>query len=280
MEAQKVQPLIVAGCDGRAGGHDALVLARILAEALGDEVLAAYVDAGPEPERDPQADLDAAFAGSRLNRSLRRLSAASPAHALDELVAEERPRLLVVGSTHQSGWGRVQPGAVGERLLGHTACPLAITPRGFAESPVATAEHPLRVLAVGFDGTATAGAALGLAAEIAAAASGTVRVIAVGRQVTPEVAAAASGSAAIPALPDLQQQLADVVEPLPESLRAQPIYERGDPASILLERAEHGVDLLVIGSRSHTRAETLLLGGTAASLVRQAPCPVLVVPPA
>ena len=276
MEIEAEQPLIVAGYDGRPGGDDALMLARILAESLGLGLLGVHAGEA-EPADELAAGFERALGGSSVEASFEALPSPSPADALEALALEQRTRLLVVGSTHQTGWGRVHPGAVGERLLGRTACPLAIAPRGFAEKAPAEAEHYLRVLAVGFDGTATGDDALALAAAIAERARGTVRVIAVGHPAPPQATAAAGSNLGAS---DLQNRLAAAVAELPDPLRAQPIYERGDPAAVLLGHADEGVDLLVIGSRTHSRTGALLLGGTATSLVRQAPCPVLVVPPA
>ena len=51
----------------------------------------------------------------------------------------------------------------------------------------------------------------------------------------------------------------------------------GEPASVLASAAG-GADLLVVGARGHTGLAGLLIGSTAASVVRHAPCPVVVVP--
>ena len=54
--------------------------------------------------------------------------------------------------------------------------------------------------------------------------------------------------------------------------------EAGQPGQRLCAlAAEHGVDLLVIGSRGHTELKALLLGSVSNQVVHGAPCPVLVV---
>jgi nucleotide-binding universal stress UspA family protein len=51
----------------------------------------------------------------------------------------------------------------------------------------------------------------------------------------------------------------------------------GSPAETLLELT-HRVDLLVVGSRGWGPIRRILLGSTAARLIREAACPVLVLP--
>ena len=54
----------------------------------------------------------------------------------------------------------------------------------------------------------------------------------------------------------------------------------GDPAAGILRYArDHGVDLLVLGTHGRTGLRRLVLGSVAERVVRQAPCPVMVVRP-
>ncbi len=53
----------------------------------------------------------------------------------------------------------------------------------------------------------------------------------------------------------------------------------GDPATCIHEEAKRlGADLIVIGSHGHGAIYDLLIGSTAARLLKKSPCPVLVVP--
>jgi nucleotide-binding universal stress UspA family protein len=78
--------------------------------------------------------------------------------------------------------------------------------------------------------------------------------------------------------PDFQTQLNHAVAALAPELRALPVFERGDPVQKLLEDAEIGVDLLVLGSRGFGPVMRLLIGSVSSRVIREAPCPVLVVP--
>jgi nucleotide-binding universal stress UspA family protein len=58
------------------------------------------------------------------------------------------------------------------------------------------------------------------------------------------------------------------------------VIQEGEVAPELLKlAAEHKIGLLVIGSRGHHGLDRLLQGSVAEKVFRQAPCPVLVVPP-
>jgi len=63
-------------------------------------------------------------------------------------------------------------------------------------------------------------------------------------------------------------------------LRHQILLEEGDIADVLLRMVRgHAIDLIVIGTRGHRGIKRMLLGSVAEKVFRQAPCPVLIVPP-
>ena len=63
-------------------------------------------------------------------------------------------------------------------------------------------------------------------------------------------------------------------------LRHRTLLEEGDVVEVLLRLVrEHAIDLLVIGTRGHRGVKRMLLGSVAEKVFREAPCPVLVVPP-
>ena len=58
---------------------------------------------------------------------------------------------------------------------------------------------------------------------------------------------------------------------------AEGCYRKGDPESAILDYAkEWGADLIVVGSHDRSRMERLLLGSVSESVVKHAPCSVLV----
>lgn len=278
---------IVVGYKASAEGRDALALGELLARTAGSGLLAVRVQSRHDQQDRPATDeleaelADALSTSSVGFRALVRANAAAPRALLDLAAAEADIGLIVLGSTHRAGIGRVMPGGAAERLLAGAPCSIAVAPRGYADSAPADANEPLaddlRVLAVGFDGSAEGKAALGLASTLAVAAGATLRVIAVGPRAS--VAAGLNPPASVGApIVDLQAKLHEVVAALPEDLRALPVYEQGEAAHTLLERAEEGVDLLVIGSRGHGPVSSVLLGSTSSAVIAASPCPVVVVP--
>lgn len=66
-----------------------------------------------------------------------------------------------------------------------------------------------------------------------------------------------------------------------ESLRVTALLIQGYTAEkILAEAVRLGVDLIVMGSHGHGGLHHLLMGSVAEGVVRKAPCPVVLVPPA
>jgi nucleotide-binding universal stress UspA family protein len=272
---------IVVGFDDSERGLDALRLGELLARTAGAKLRVARVhpELPASESRETTERLRGELAG--LVRSSDpvvepiALSGGSPARALHELAeAEPRTGLIVLGSTHRAGLGRVMPGGVAERLLSGAPCPVAVAPRGYEPDQ-------LRVVAVGFDGSAEARAAVELAAAIGGLAEATLRVIAVGRPATAEVAGRgqpiAGAGVGGPDL-DLQSELHEIASDLPAELRTLPVFERGSPVRRLRARAEQGVDLVVVGSRGYGPLRAVLLGSVSSMIVRDAPCPVLVTP--
>lgn len=275
---------VVVGYDEREVSRDALALARLLAETTGARLVVAAVfpyDArhmGLDAYRQALAeDRERLLAplldelGGPDKAEVQALGNHSAPHALHQLVEDSEADMVVIGSSERAELGRILAGTTAERLLHGSPCPVAVAPRGYRDS-----DPGLRVIAVAFDGSPESTAALRLAADLAFRAAATVRIIAVLPKVGapgPEAMQARTAWRA-----ELRDQVHDEAAALPSELRAQPIVAEGDPASVLAEHAEQGVDLLVTGSRAYGPVRRLLLGSVSSALMRTAPCPVLVVP--
>ena len=245
MAEAPLYPQVIVGYVETERGEDARVLAERIVERDGGELKIIHVERG------------------------------SPADALQALAERGDADLIVLGSTHHAHLGAVAPGSVAEHLLHGARCRLVIAPKGYAAAD--HSQDRLRVAAVGYNGMAESYAALEEAARLASKFGGSLRVIAVATPV-PGMGAAAAAQAGAEAGPDFQTQLNQAVAGLPGELRALPVFERGDPVEKLLEAAEMGVDLLVLGSRGFGPVMRLLLGSVSSRVIREAPCPVLVVP--
>ena len=74
-------------------------------------------------------------------------------------------------------------------------------------------------------------------------------------------------------LHDIGVALRERVPQVRVRLRAGPTVE-----TILAEASDAGADLIVVGAHRHARARQLLLGSVSKALIKDAPCPVTVVP--
>ena len=259
-------PKIVAGFEPNERGEDAVKLGELLADAVGGHLSQVHVERG------------------------------SPARELYAIAERGEADLIVLGATHRASFGAVAPGSVAEHLLKGARCRLAIAPRGYlraratlaaesagadasdipASSPLPLVRPKLRVIGVGLDGSLESRAALGEASEIAGQAGASIRVIGVSSPI-PKLGAQ-TANAPVSTGSRLEAIVHDAARALPAELRAQPIVERGEPVERLLDRAGQGLDLLVLGSRGFGPVMRIMIGSVSTRIIRQAPCPVLVVP--
>jgi nucleotide-binding universal stress UspA family protein len=239
-------PKVVVGYEENERGEDARVLAELVVARDGGELSMVHV------------------------------RKCDPAKTLGGMAERGEADLIALGSTDRAAIGSVAPGSIAEHLLQGARCRLVIAPKGYAKAD--HSQDRLGVIAVGYDGMAEAQAALDEAAVLARKFGASMRVIGVATPAPPIGAAAAAQAAAQDVGPDFQTRLHDAVAALPAELRALPVLEKGDPVRKLLEDAEMGVDLLILGSRGFGPVMRLLIGSVSARVIRKAPCPVMIVP--
>lgn len=231
---------ILVGNDGSDGGADALELARVLGEATGVGVEARAFDGG------------------------------SPAREINDFAEREEVGTIVVGSPHRGAVGRVLLGSVADGLLHGAPCETLVAPRGYREE-----EHgPFRTIAVAYDDTPEAKAALKRAEEIALACRATIVLFTVSGP--PATVPGPSGyTPAVP--PESAAIVTRAVKGVDERLAATGRALSGIPAAEISAACEEaGADLLVVGSRGYGPALRVLLGSVSTQLMHRAPCPVLV----
>ena len=280
---------ILVGVDGTAGAEDAVAFALALAGVTGATLRLAtafpYDDlrtrASNEAFRDAlredaleMIDRVAAEVGGDVPTEV--VANISPPHALHTLCEETGAALVVVGSTHRGPVGRVLPGSTAERLLHGSPCPVAIVPRGYGSG-----EHPIRTIGVGHDGTDESEAALESAVELARRVGATLRVMRVFDSTQVGTPALMTGPSYVPVHKEIEaRQKADLerrVAELPDDVRAESVFVAGAPGRELADFS-HAVDVLLVGSRGYGPARAVLLGGISHALVRDAACPVIVLP--
>jgi nucleotide-binding universal stress UspA family protein len=276
---------IVVGVDGRQGGRDALRLAGQLAEAGGGDLVAVRVfpyhhrpaltdSPAVEAERlATQAALDHELAEMRISTARTHvIGETSPARALHRIAERERADLLVVGSTHHGAVGRVLAADVALGSLHGSPCPVAVAPTGMANRDAT----PLHRIGVGFDGTPESRQALALAVALTKSAPAHLELLCA---VTAPIPSFAEATYADFGIVDYRAEDEALISRTLEGLDVDAVGEAviGNPVERLVELS-HRVDLLAVGSRGWGPVRRILLGSTAASLIREAACPVLVLP--
>jgi nucleotide-binding universal stress UspA family protein len=276
---------IVVGVDGRQGGRDALRLAGQLAEAGGGELIAVRVfwyqhrpalagsPAVEEERESTQVALDRDLADMGMSTARTHVVGdMSPARALHRMAERERADVLVVGSAHRGAVGRVLGGDVALGSLHGSPCPVAVAPRGMADRDAT----PLSRIGVGFDGTQESRQALAVAVALAKSARAQLELLCAATAPIPLFAEAAYADGEIV---DYRLEAEELISRTLAELDVDAIGNAvvGSPAETLLELT-HRVDLLVVGSRGWGPIRRILLGSTAARLIREAACPVLVLP--
>jgi nucleotide-binding universal stress UspA family protein len=240
---------IVVGVDGRQGGRDALALATVLQRAIEGEVVA--VDVHTAERAVPHAD--------------------PPAETLHAAARHEQADLIVIGT---SGADHHLRGDDAVATLHGAPCAVLVAPHGYAEHP-----HELRLIGVGYDGSRESQHALDLACRLAERADAYVRATTVVWPSSPFWPT----TTRYPGWPATQVSARCRGEELLERAIAG-VRDRVTPevavgkAWQMLASGSADLDLLIVGSRAYGPVRSVVLGSTSTHVVRQARCPVLVLP--
>ncbi|HET7455648.1 MAG TPA: universal stress protein [Solirubrobacterales bacterium] len=275
---------LLVGYDGSDGGRDALELARVMGEATGASVLLVTVlPYGPLPipyeildeeeaERAQPLFEEAKRRLGDLEVETRAFGGGSAAGVINDLAEKEEVETIVVGSPHRGPVGRTLIGSVADGLLHGAPCEVIVAPRGYAEEE----RGPFRTIAVAYDDTPEAKAALARAEAIALECRATIVIFIV--SAPPAVVPGAAGyTPAIP--PEAGAIVTRTVRAVDERLAATGRALSGVPGQAIVEACEEaGADLLVAGSRHYGPVLRVLLGSVSTQLAHRAACPVLVVP--
>jgi nucleotide-binding universal stress UspA family protein len=199
-----------------------------------------------------------------------------PIHGLHQLASYEKADLIVFGAARE-GLADYLHVSLMERMVHGAPCAVAVAPAHYADG----APGQFLRIGVGFSSSKEGLSALHLARELAARAGGRLDVIA-GAGLEPALASYGFSS---PALPEVERQiyqetkttLERVTDELGDEFPFQREVIRGDPASVLIERSSD-LDILTLGSRAYGPVRHVLMGSVSARVMREARCPVLVVP--
>jgi nucleotide-binding universal stress UspA family protein len=285
---------IIVGVDESDRSRDAVALAALLARGSDAElVLVCAYPYDDVPRRganaayrqslreDAEAAIESATAGmSELPRMRTHpIAEVSPAKGIQSVAAEEGASLIVIGSSGRGGVGRVFAGTTAERLLHGAPCPVAVAPEGFH----ALESGDIDTIAVGYDGSVEAKAALVGARSIARVRGARLRLIEVLDATwlgTPALMAGPGpGYVLVPedAEERARTYLAETAATLADDVPTEPVVAVGAPEQVLADESK-SADLVVVGSRGYGPHRAVLLGSVSGRLVRQSASPVLVVP--
>lgn len=276
---------IIAGFDGSDASRAAVRFASRMAAALGGQVTA--VTGYPVPQHvlgkgaadgataalvsDARAQADLTLAElPRDGIASRLVRPGAPAQALVEAADELGGDMIVVGTHHSSGAGRLALSTTADRLIHGAPCPVSIVPAGPDADVVAT-------IGVAYDDSDAARTALGFAARLARALGARLVLISV-------VEPFAGGRFETTADDEVRfrNTVADAADAaaasLAEGLEVEVRTLPGPAGEMLAAAAKEGIDLLVAGSRGYGPLRAVLAGSVSRYLADHAPCPLIVVP--
>ena len=283
---------IIVGVDESDRSKDAVALAALLARGSDAEIT--LVCAYPYDDV-PGRGANAAYrqylredAETAMKRAIegiegmpqvrmRAIPEVSPAKGIQTIAAREGASLIVIGSSSRGGVGRVFAGTTAERLLHGAPCPVAVAPQGFhTREP-----GDIGKISVGYDGSSEAKAALVGARSVARVRGARLRLVEVLDAAWMGTPALMSGPGYILTPDDAEERarnyLAETISALAADVPTEPVVAVGAPEQVLAEESE-SADLVVVGSRGYGPHRAVLLGSVSGRLVREASCPVLVVP--
>lgn len=285
-----MKPTYIVGHDGSDAAGAALRFTNALAGAAGGDVVVAHVyprtirsyakgaSDGPVAALDEQSRADAAqiLTDAGVPVAMQHvMSGGSPTEGLQRLVESRQTALVAVGVTHRGTLGRIVPGGVAEHLLHGAPCPVAVVPADAADTPI-------RTVAVAYDDSREAGAALQVGTALARRLEARLCIIGVS-----QMGQAFAAPMGVPYLVEedrgdaeerLKVRLTSIADALPSELQVDVRVHSGSVAPALVTACGDGVDLLVVGSRGYGPSRSVLLGSVSRYVVDHAPCPVIVVP--
>lgn len=284
---------ILIGVDASERSEDAIALARtlsarsdarlVLAAAVpyapiglvGGEAIAVIVQEAVEQSKERLEIMAATLrdAGHEVDCVTR--GYVSAGQLLQTIAEDQSVDLIVVGSTHTGGMGRVLPGSTAERLLHGAPCPVAVAPVGYRDE----VDRPLRRIGVAFDGSDESRAALRAGVALAARSGGQLDVVTVLDVMGFAAPALMGGPGYDRTRADVEttarEHLESVVAELDPEARPAAWLLAGDPGDELAAFSKD-LDLLLAGSRGYGPMHAVLLGGVSGRLIRKAACPLVI----
>jgi nucleotide-binding universal stress UspA family protein len=224
---------------------------------LGAQPFTAQLDQFRKLMEDKGAAVIEAFKAKAREKGLDAEGSVKTGHPAQVILEEEtRAELVVLGQNGEhADFGGDLIGSIVERVARHSLKPCLVTP--LRHTPVS------KILAA-YDGSAHSSRALHEAIELAVAVHAPLVILTVADNFNRDEARAISEEGI---------KLARAHE-----CPAANLVEEGDPARILLTRAEElGCNLLVVGAYGHSRIREMILGSTTTTLLTESHLPLMLV---
>jgi nucleotide-binding universal stress UspA family protein len=213
-----------------------------------------------------------------------RLLEGQPSHEIAQLAQELTADLLVVGLYSDARVKHLLLGSVTEQLLRRAPCPVLTVRHGVGKA--SETGVPFRRVLCGAD-LRESGAEVVSRALWLAEAFGAELTLLHALEHVPEFEPGAAMQFSLVETQAFRQALAEdardqlraaVPEETRERLAVRDLVKAGAAHEQILRVArEEGAELIVVGARGHSALERALFGSTSRRVVRDAPCPVLVV---
>ncbi len=188
--------------------------------------------------------------------------------------------LILIGTRGNTGFKNLLLGSVAEEVVRIAQCPV-LTVHPADTRPI----EPVRRVLFPTDFSEASDQALSVACRILIGTSETKILLVHAYHITASIVPLGGfRGGVVPLFVDNAQHLAEQMTlPSVEALRSRGFevevhVMRGDPAEVVTDlAAEQDTDLIVMGTRGHSKIRQLLLGSTAERVVEHASCPVLTV---
>jgi nucleotide-binding universal stress UspA family protein len=205
------------------------------------------------------------------------VSRGAPTASLLNLIARERPGLVIVGSHGRTGLARVAMGSVAERIVRHSTSPVLVARTDPA--------WPLSTVLVPLDFSESDEESLHLASVLGTAVPASFELLhvlayrEVAGLIYPEAVAAWSVGERSEREREAEGKIREEAARHPQ-LKSSPLVAVGAPAAGILDEARgSAADLILIATHGRTGLPRLFLGSVAEQVIRYAPCSVLAFSP-
>jgi nucleotide-binding universal stress UspA family protein len=200
----------------------------------------------------------------------------SVARALASAAEDADAPLIVLGSTHRSGVGRVVPGATADAVIQAAPCPVAVVPARYAQG---AGRRPFGLIAAAVDGGPDTERIARVAGRVAARADAALRLITVA-EVPGGPEPMSAGTIGYVTIANASRDCAsDALDRAVRAAGADVTVERrvaGGRVGGAVAKLSEDADLLVIGSRGHGALRRVAAGTHTGRILHAASRPVLV----